>query len=68
MKQYYLFIFIIFFMGCKEEQKEQEYQVINIEESYPYLKEKHSTINIAPPYFRLVQSKNIFDKFVNPAK
>lgn len=57
MKQYYLFIFIIFFMGCKEEQKEQEYQVINIEKSYPYSTENHSTTNIAPHILDLFKQK-----------
>ena len=46
MKNWYLFIVLFIFIGCNDEEKEQELKEVSIKKHYPYVCEKHSVDSI----------------------
>ena len=46
MKNWCLFVVLFLFIGCNDEEKEQEFKRINIEKYYPYIYEKYSVDSI----------------------
>lgn len=57
MKQWYLWFFIFFFIGCDNNEIEQDYQAINIEKNYPYLYERHLVKDVDAKTFELFNQK-----------
>jgi len=57
MKKWYLFAVLVIFIGCNDEENEQEFREISIEKSYPYIYEKHSMNDVEANVFELFNQK-----------